>query len=122
MANPAGRKGYAGEAPVLRYLKLRGFYRAYRTRAQGTNDKGDIGGIDGVALEIKNHGVYKFAEWMREIHREKINARATTSALIVKPRGVGGSMVGDWWVLTSLEEYTDLLKRAGYGPHEEESQ
>lgn len=120
MANPAGRKGYAGEAPVVEFLKLFGFYRAYRTRAQGNQDKGDVGGIDKVCLEIKNHGRYSFPAWMKELRAEKKNANAETSAVIIKPIGVGTSRVGEWWALMTLEEYSRLLKKAGYGPCNED--
>ena len=116
MANPSGKKGYAGEAPVLDYLKSRGFFRAFRRRTQGVLDKGDIGGIDNVVIEIKNHGVYKFGSWMKELAQEKSNALAWTAGLVVKPKGVGATRVRDWWVMMTLEDYTALLERAGYGP------
>jgi hypothetical protein len=116
MANPSGAKGYRGEQPVVEYLKSFGFFRAYRPGKQGTNDKGDVHGIDGVAIEIKNHGVYKFPEWMKELVKEKRNAAAETSALVVKPRGIGETRVKDWWVVMTLEEYAQLLEAAGYGP------
>lgn len=119
MANPSGRKGYAGEAPVLDYLLKQGFHRAFRRRTQGATDKGDIGGIDNLCIEIKNHGVYKFGAWMKELLVEKFNAEADTAALVVKPKGVGTTRVEAWWVVMTLEDYTSLLKKAGYGPVEE---
>lgn len=109
MGNPSGAKGYRGEAPVLLHLVRRGFSRAYRLRSQGVNDKGDIGGIDGVCIEIKNHGVYKFPEWMRELKREKANAGASNAVLVVKPRGIGEKNVGEWWAVLTLDDYLDLL-------------
>lgn len=122
MANPSGRKGYAGEAPVLQYLQDRGFYRTYRRRSQGTQDQGDIGGIDGLALEIKNHGVYKLAEWIKEMVKEKATAGARSAALIIKPRNIGASKVEKWWVVLELGDYVTLLKDAGYGPVDEDMQ
>lgn len=126
MANPSGAKGYRGEQPVVEYLKSFGFFRAYRPGKQGSKDRGDVHGIDGVAVEIKNHGVYKFPEWMKELAAEKKNAAAETSALVVKPRGVGETRVRDWWVVMTLEQYAGLLEKAGYGPfsrseHEEDT-
>ena len=116
MANPSGKKGYNGEAPVLDYLLKQGFHRAFRRRTQGVVDKGDIGGIDNVVIEIKNHGIYKFGAWMKELAQEKSNALAWTAGLVVKPKGVGATRVRDWWVMMTLEDYTALLERAGYGP------
>jgi hypothetical protein len=117
MANPSGAKGYRGEVSVVAHLRNNGFFRAYRSRAQGALDRGDVGGIDDVAIEIKNHGVYKFAEWMKELAREKANAAAATAALVVKPRGVGDTRVGEWWVLMTLDDYTRLLVGSGHQPH-----
>lgn len=119
MSNPSGKKGWAGEAPVLTRLKDRGFFRAFRLRTQGSKDKGDIGGIDGVAIEVKNVGTYDIPGWMRELAVEKRNALAETGALVVKPRGVGETRVGEWWTILTLDDYIDLLAKAGYGPYED---
>jgi hypothetical protein len=120
MSNRSGRKGYMGEAPVERWFKItRGFYRAYRLRSQGVEDKGDIGGIDNVCIEVKNHGTYKFGEWMKELAREKAQAGAHTAALIVKPKGKSEMFIQEWWVTMTLEDYTQLLIDAGYGPRKD---
>jgi len=116
--NSSGKKGYAGEAPVLAWFKARGFFRAYRMRTQGVADKGDIGGIDTVVIEVKNHGTYSFGEWMKETTREKRNADARIGALVVKPKGVGETQVGSWWVTMTLADFTTLLADANYGPRE----
>lgn len=116
----AQKKGYDGERPVVDYLKKRGFFRAYRLRTQGTIDKGDVGGIDGVCVEIKNASVYAFPQWLTELARERIASRADTGAVVVKPRGIGETKVDQWWAVLPLETYVDLLIRAGYGPHDRE--
>lgn len=118
MTNRAGKKGWLGEAPVESWFKNCGFNRAYRLRNQGVNDKGDIGGIDEAVIEVKNWGTYKFAEWMRETEKEKANAGARLGALVVKPRGVGETRVGSWWVMMTLTDFTTLLIDADYGPRE----
>ena len=120
MTNRSGRKGWAGEAPVLDWLKKRGFFRAYRLRTQGVADKGDIGGIDEACIEVKNQGVYRLAEWMQETEKEKANAKARIGALVVKPKGVGNTRVDSWWVITTLSDFTTLLIDADYGPHKGE--
>lgn len=120
MANPSGDKGYRGEFPVLDYLRRRGYRHAYRLRTQGVNDKGDIGNIDDVVIEIKNRAIYDFPGWVREMRKEKANAKAETGAVVIKPKGVGETRVAEWWVVLTLEDYTSLLIKAGYGPHERE--
>lgn len=114
------RKGNSeGEIPVEEFLRKMGFRRAYRLRHQGVIDKGDIGGIDGVCIEIKNWGIYKLAEWIKEMVHEKANAGAKTGAVLFKPKGIGKTRVGKWWVLMEAEDYAQLLIDAGYGPYEE---
>lgn len=119
MSNPAGKKGWIGEAPVVAWLEKKGFYRAYRMRSQGVHDKGDVGGIDDVAIEIKNQGTYTLATWMKETLREKTNAGAKLGALVIKPKGVGPANVENWWVMMTLEDFTQLMIDAGYGPRED---
>jgi hypothetical protein len=118
MANPSGAKGYRGEFPVLDYLRRRGFRHAYRLRTQGIADKGDIGNIDDVVIEIKNVSIYDISGWMRETRKEKANAKAETAAMVMKPKGVGDTRIGEWWAVMTLEDYVSLLIKAGYGPHE----
>lgn len=118
MANPSGRKGWAGESPVLDYLKRRGFRHVFRLRTQGPQDKGDIGNLFDVCIEIKNQARYDIPGWMRETAKEKKNAEAETAALIVKPKGVGATKVAEWWTILTLEDYVSLLIKAGYEPYE----
>lgn len=118
MTNRAGKKGWLGEAPVLAWFIEHGFRRAYRLRNQGVNDKGDIGGIDDAVIEVKNWGIYAFPEWMKETATEKKNAGARLGALVVKPRGIGETRVGSWWVMMTLTDFTTLLIDADYGPRE----
>jgi hypothetical protein len=118
MANPSGNKGYRGENPVLLYLRRRGFRHTYRMRTQGIHDKGDIGNIDDVVIEVKNAAIYDIPGWMRETAKEKSNAKAETAAMVMKPKGVGETRIGEWWAILTLEDYVSLLIKAGYGPHE----
>lgn len=120
MSNPAARKGnQQGEIPVTANFVARGFIRAYRMRQQGAVDKGDIGGIDDVCIEVKNHGIYKFGPWMKELAIEKINKSARIGALIVHPKGIGLTRVDQWWVVMSVGDFQRLLVEAGYGPYED---
>jgi hypothetical protein len=113
------RKGNSeGEIPVENYLRSRGFRRAYRLRHQGVIDKGDIGGIDGVCIEVKNWGVYKIAEWVKEMLHEKANAKARIGAVLMKPKGIGKTRVDQWWIVMPVSDFTQLLIEAGYGPYE----
>ena len=115
----AARKGnQEGEIPVAQYFISRGFHRVYRLGKQGLKDMGDIGGIDGVAIEVKNQAVYKFGPWMKELATEKAHKAANIGALLVKPKGIGKTRVDQWWIVMTVGDFERLLVEAGYGPYE----
>jgi hypothetical protein len=116
----ASRKGnQEGEIPVEQHFIARGFHRVYRLGKQGQKDKGDIGGIDDVAIEVKNHGTYSFGPWMKELAVEKAHKAAKIGALLVKPRGIGKTRVDQWWIVMTVGDFQRLLIEAGYGPYKE---
>lgn len=118
MSNPAARKGnQEGEIPAENHLIARGFHRVYRLGRQGSKDKGDIGGIDDVCIEVKNRARYDLPGWMRELAAEKKNKAARIGALIVKPKGVGKTRVDQWWVVMTMGDFEQLLIDGGYGPY-----
>lgn len=109
------QKGTAAETAVVNYLRDNGFPTAERRALAGNNDLGDILTGPGLAWEVKNHGVYKFPEWIAETADERDNADADYGVLVVKPRGVGTTRTGDWWCVLPLEQMAQLLRDAGYG-------
>lgn len=108
-------KGTMAESAVVRFLRENGYPHAERRALSGINDKGDIAGIVGVVVEVKNHAKYKIPEWLREVEVEVANAKADHGFLIVKPNGVGEKRVGEWWAVLPLEGIVRLLREAGYG-------
>lgn len=110
----ARAKGTLGENGVVNYLKEHGFKYAERRALAGSNDKGDVAGINGIVIEVKNHKTYKISEWIKETEIEKENASADFGILIVKPNGVGVSNTRKWWAVMTLEDVAALLKQAGY--------
>ena len=119
VSNPNGRKGSSAESAVLEYFKRRGFKWVYRMRQQGAKDRGDIGNIEDVVIEVKAQREYTLATWMKEVAVEKANAEAQIGALVMKPKGIGTINVSQWWVLLTLEDLTKLLIESGFGPHED---
>jgi hypothetical protein len=116
----ARRKGnQEGEIPAAANFIARGFFRVYRLGKQGMKDEGDIGGIDGVAIEVKNQAVYKFGPWMKELAIEKANRAARIGALLVKPKGIGVTRVDQWWIVMTVGDFQSLLIDAGYGPYKD---
>ena len=107
----ARRKGTAAETAVVRHLHLRGWPHAERRALHGNHDRGDIAGLPGVVLEIKNTKTINLAGWVTELEDEITNDQADTGAVIIKRRGT--THVGDWYAVLPVDRYLDLLKEAG---------
>ena len=86
-----------------------------RRSLAGVNDMGDVSGMLGLVVEIKNHSSYKFPEWLRETEVERQNAKADYGILVAKPNGVGLNSVDQWWAVMPVGQMMKLLRDAGYG-------
>jgi hydrogenase maturation factor len=103
------QKGTLAETAVAEYLRQT--FPAVERRVQsGVNDRGDIAGVPGCVIEVKNQRTYKIQEWMRETETERINASANLGVLVIKPVGVGVSRVSDWFAVVSLETITRMIE------------
>jgi len=110
----ARRKGTAAESAVVDYLRVNGVAHAERRALNGSNDRGDIAGIPGVVIEVKSGARLELAEWMKETEAERANDGARVGLLVVKPKGVGTSRVGDWYTVLPVSTVVQLLREAGY--------
>jgi hypothetical protein len=110
--NPSKIKGTAAESAVVSYLQEKGWKGAERRALQGVLDRGDISGVEGVCLEVKNQKAQDLSGWVAELTTEIINAKAETGAVIHKKKGK--TNVGDWYATMPVSIYVALLKKAGY--------
>jgi len=109
----AKAKGTTAETAVALYLNTKG-WQAERRALSGAKDKGDITGVPGVVFEVKSAARLCIPEWLRELDAEVANAHADTGLLVVKPKGVGFTRVGQWWAVQPLSDACQLLRDAGY--------
>ena len=100
-------KGAAAEKAVVEYLN-RWWPLAERRRLTGAWDKGDISGIPGTVLEVKNEKTIRLAQYMKELDVEMANAKADIGAVIVKKRGT--SDVGEWYAVMPVRELIHLYR------------
>ncbi len=112
MTNTNKAKGTAAETAVVTYLKTWDRPYVERRTLSGVNDRGDIAGIPGVVIEVKNEKTTKLSEWLREAETECVNDGANVGVVWHKKRGTTNP--GQWYVTMTGKTFAYLLKQAGY--------
>ena len=108
MSNTAKAKGSEAERDVVKYLK-QWFPYVDRRLAGATLDKGDISGIPGVTIEIKNHAKMNLAGWTEELIVEMTNDKAWTGVVWHKRKGKGSP--ADWYCTMPAHVWVELLRK-----------
>lgn len=106
------KKGTTAETAVVNYLRAQGFTQAERRALSGHQDRGDIAGIPGAVIEVKNCARDQLAAWIDEAELEGDNDRAHTAAVWHKRRGRGSP---DAWFVTMTGAHFTALLRAAMG-------
>jgi Holliday junction resolvase len=108
-------KGTAAESAVVRFFQTVGWPHAERRALSGSKDRGDVTGVPGICVEVKSAVRLEIPAWLRETEAERINAAADYGVLIIKPKSIGDTRVGQWAAVMPLGDLTRLLAAAGYG-------
>lgn len=108
----AKQKGTAAETAVVNWLKGKGRKHVERRSLNGSSDRGDIAGLPGVVIEVKNHARMELSAWVSELEVEMLNDKADTGTVIHKKKGT--TDVGQWYATMPVEVWYNLLKEAGY--------
>jgi hypothetical protein len=111
------KKGPLAEALVVQCLREHGWPFAERRVQGGQHDRGDVAGIPGVVIEVKNQAKMTLAEWVDEARRESCEVIQPHSCpswfwngLAVvwhKRRGKGDPL--DWYVTMTGRDFLALL-------------
>jgi Holliday junction resolvase len=109
MSSAAKAKGSKAERDVVKYLQT-WFPYAERRLAGATEDKGDIAGINGVCIEIKDHAKMSLAGWIEELKVEMVHAKSWTGVVFHKRKGK--SNPAEWYVTMPAQVWIDLLLKA----------
>ena len=107
MTSPQKRKGSAAELAVAKWLRKLGWIHAERSRAGWTDDRGDIDGMPGICIEVKNEKKIDLPGYLRELEVEIANAQAWTGTVIVKRRG--SMNVDDWYAVMPAKIWGELM-------------
>ena len=109
--NPSKERGSRFEVEVVDFLRNNGFPGVERRAMRGSRDTGDVSGLPGWVLEVKNCRAMSLGEWVAEAEKEAKNAQngaenAVSWAVVHKRRqkGPGGA-----YVTLSLELFANLL-------------
>jgi Holliday junction resolvase len=109
MASSEKRKGNAAERAVVDWLRRHGFPQARRTQAGTRHDVGDIDGVEGFAIEVKNHARIDLAGWVAQMLAEMEHKGAENGVVIAKKRGTTDP--GDWYAITPLRLWAKMLDK-----------
>ena len=105
--NRAKQKGTAAETAVVTYLQAQGYPAVERRAMNGVKDRGDIAGVPGVVIEVKNCATMQLAEWVKEALAERENDKAKVGLVWHKRRGKGSP--ADWYVTMTGADLIALL-------------
>ena len=108
MSNPAKRKGSKAEADVVKWHKANGYQYADRRIAGAQLDKGDISGVNGVTIEVKDHVRLDLSAWVKELEVEIKNDSAWTGVVLHKRKGK--SNVDEWYCTMPASIWIKLIK------------
>lgn len=75
MANPNKAKGTKAERDVVRYLADAGFPHVERRALTGAKDQGDIAGIPGVVISVKDVAANRLAAFLADLDAMTDNVR-----------------------------------------------
>lgn len=100
-------KGTAAETALVAYLNTHGFPFAERRALHGTKDTGDIAGVPGWVIEVKNCAQASVGAWLAEATDEAVNAGVDLACVWHKRAGKGSP--GDWWVTMHASVFAELV-------------
>lgn len=107
-------KGTRAETAVVNYLQAQGWPYAERRALSGSQDRGDVAGLPGVVIEVKDCKRDELGSWVDEALVELANDSADIGVVWHKRRGTTDP--ARWFVTLTGEQFAMLLRAAGYGP------
>lgn len=100
------------ETAVVRYLHECGFPTVERRALCGSTDRGDIAGLPGIVIEVKNHAHMQLGSWVEEAAVERLNDDARIG--LVWHKRVGKGSPGDCYVTMTGRDLVELLREGGW--------
>jgi Holliday junction resolvase len=104
--------GTRAESAVVAYLQAQGF-AAERRALAGVNDRGDVAGLPGIVVEVKDCARMELAAWVKEATREAVPICGSPALGVVWHKRRGRGSPGDWYVTMDGATFVALLKETG---------
>jgi Holliday junction resolvase len=102
-------KGANAEREMVTWLRAHGYPDARRYLSGDGKQPGDIDGLPGVTVEVKNCAELRIPEWLRQVEAEA----APGSLPVLAVRRPGLVDPGDWWAVLRWREMVGLLREDG---------
>jgi hypothetical protein len=99
-------KGTAAETAVVRFLQANGYPHAERRALAGAQDRGDVAGIPGLIIEVKNADKMELGMWMNELARET----PVGDMGVVWHKRRGHTSAGAWYVTMTGSTLLEFLE------------
>lgn len=116
------QRAHDSETAVAGWFKANGWPFAEPVGAGRSGS--DVTGMPGLVVEVKARREFRPLEWLRQHGPGPVLAspsgNGTVAALrprfvVWRPDGMGPASVGSWGVMMRLDDFTALLREAGYG-------
>lgn len=107
------QRGMGTQALVAGWWRDRGF--PYATDAGAGRGGRDVLNLIGLACEVKARASFSPLAWVRQAVKA---AAGDLPFVVLRCNGQGPATIGDWPVLLRLEDFTALVRAAGYGDPE----
>lgn len=110
MSQSRKHRGYKTQALTAEWFKKRGWPFATSTGAGRSGV--DIENMAGLAPEVKGRRDFNLTGFLKQA---KANAGGALPFVVVRPDGYGPARIGEWGMIFTLKDGTELLRAAGYG-------
>jgi hypothetical protein len=75
----------------------------------------DVTGMPGLLCEVKARRDFRPVEWLAQHALPAAAGRVAHMFVVFRPDGYGPAKIGSWGVMMRLDDFTKLLREAGYG-------
>lgn len=114
------QRAHESETTVARWFGGKGWPHAEPVGAGRAGS--DVTGMPGLLVEVKARRDFRPVEWLKQHalngyteHDSRNGLTLPVPFVVWRPDGMGPASVGSWGVMMRLDDFTALLREAGYG-------